>query len=234
MARLLEIATRFQAKIRSFGFLAAVSVVVAILVIHLQPNRWTSGRDSKQPINFDPAVYDFGNVLQVQVIRHEFRLFNGSDTAVRVIAMQTTCSCTVVAQDLIGKTIQAHSAVLVPVQFDTGTRDGPATAEVIVELKTEGVNYKARAVLRAEVLSEFAIQPQSVDFGTLKPGEVATRTVVFRANQAKALKIMDARSAHKAFSVSMRWTPKTGPLVKMDFRRSAGEKADDESKTQTA
>ena len=33
----------------------------------------------------------------------------------------------------------------------------------------------------------------------------------------------------------MRWTPKTGPQVKMDFRRSAGEeKADYESKTQTA
>ena len=33
----------------------------------------------------------------------------------------------------------------------------------------------------------------------------------------------------------LRWTPKTGPLVKMDFRRSAGEeKADYESKTQTA
>ena len=33
----------------------------------------------------------------------------------------------------------------------------------------------------------------------------------------------------------LRWTPKTGPQVKMDFRWSAGEeKADDESKTQTA
>ena len=33
----------------------------------------------------------------------------------------------------------------------------------------------------------------------------------------------------------MRWTPKTGPLVKMDFCWSAGEeKADYESKTQTA
>jgi hypothetical protein len=33
----------------------------------------------------------------------------------------------------------------------------------------------------------------------------------------------------------VRWTPKTGPLVKMDFRWSAGkEKADYESKTQTA
>ena len=34
---------------------------------------------------------------------------------------------------------------------------------------------------------------------------------------------------------ALRWTPKTGPQVKMDFRWSAGEeKADDESKTQTA
>jgi hypothetical protein len=33
----------------------------------------------------------------------------------------------------------------------------------------------------------------------------------------------------------VRWTPKTGPPVKMDFCRSAGEeKADYESKTQTA
>jgi hypothetical protein len=33
----------------------------------------------------------------------------------------------------------------------------------------------------------------------------------------------------------LRWTPKTGPQVKMDFRWSAGEKkADYESKTETA
>ena len=34
---------------------------------------------------------------------------------------------------------------------------------------------------------------------------------------------------------NLRWTPKTGPQVKMDFRWSAGEKkADYESKTETA
>jgi len=39
----------------------------------------------------------------------------------------------------------------------------------------------------------------------------------------------------KAGVVTVRWTPKTRPPVKMDFRRSAGEeKADYESKTQTA
>ncbi len=38
-----------------------------------------------------------------------------------------------------------------------------------------------------------------------------------------------------AYSEELRWTPKIGPQVKMDFRWSAGaEKADDESKTQTA
>ena len=36
-------------------------------------------------------------------------------------------------------------------------------------------------------------------------------------------------------AVELRWTPKTGPQVKMDFRWSAGEKkADYESKTETA
>ena len=32
----------------------------------------------------------------------------------------------------------------------------------------------------------------------------------------------------------LRWTPKTGPLVKMDFWSAGAEKADDESQTQTA
>ena len=41
--------------------------------------------------------------------------------------------------------------------------------------------------------------------------------------------------AAKPAGESMRWTPKTGPQVKMDFRWSASEKkADYESKTQTA
>jgi len=41
--------------------------------------------------------------------------------------------------------------------------------------------------------------------------------------------------ASRELEHKLRWTPKTGPQVKMDFRWSAGEeKADDESKTQTA
>ena len=42
-------------------------------------------------------------------------------------------------------------------------------------------------------------------------------------------------SADEMYSlVTLRWTPKIRPPVKMDFRGSAGQKADDESKTQAA
>ncbi len=45
----------------------------------------------------------------------------------------------------------------------------------------------------------------------------------------------EAKDILARVDVAVRRTPKTGPLVKMDFRRSTGEeKADDESKTQTA
>ena len=46
--------------------------------------------------------------------------------------------------------------------------------------------------------------------------------------------VADVYNPNGQLMASLRWTPKTGPLVKMDFRRSAGEKADDESQTQTA
>src|SRR6266436_1945015 len=53
----------------------------------------------------------------------------------------------------------------------------------------------------------------------------------FQSNRSERIR----RSGESSKNCKVRWTPKTGPQVKMDFRRSAGEeKADYESKTQTA
>jgi hypothetical protein len=51
----------------------------------------------------------------------------------------------------------------------------------------------------------------------------------------KAFAVNDATYFKRIRNNEVRWTPKTGPQVRMDFRRSAGEeKADYESETQTA
>ena len=53
--------------------------------------------------------------------------------------------------------------------------------------------------------------------------------------EIKTIKADSSTESNEKTLRDLRWTPKTGPQVKMDFRWSAGEeKADDESKTQTA
>jgi len=62
--------------------------------------------------------------------------------------------------------------------------------------------------------------------GHVEQGKLSNLTVI-SADRTKDVVVVQPKA--------MRWTPKTGPQVKMDFHWSAGEeKADDESKTQTA
>src|ERR1041385_3974615 len=166
-------------------------IIVAGVVIGmgflLNVDRVRSGEKNEVPISFDHLVFNFGTILQTGQTQHEFRLINHSDASLRIVGLRTTCSCTTTAEDLIGKRIKPHEAIRIPVTYDAGYRDGHVSSSVKVIVEGITNQYELEAVLEGEVCADFQLVPDDVDFGALKPGTEAVRTILCYRKNMKAL-----------------------------------------------
>jgi hypothetical protein len=72
---------------------------------------------------------------------------------------------------------------------------------VEVALDAKSARYKTRAILRGEVNEDFTVEPNSVDFGSLRPGEEVVRTVVFRPKALKKLEVTVPKSSGIPFEI---------------------------------
>ena len=121
-----------------------------------------------------------GTVFQGEIVHQEFHLQNRSDAEMRIVGARTTCGCTLFPETLIATLIRPHGSVVVPVEYHSGLGDGPISGDLEITVAGKGIDYIVRGSLRGEVVAEFTIEPQLLDFGSLRPGEEVTRTVLFR------------------------------------------------------
>jgi hypothetical protein len=158
-------------KENALGLLAGAAIVVAsaLAIHHPYPGK-------EGVVTFDPISFDFGKLPQAEVKRHNFKLVNHGDAEVRVLALRSTCKCTVV-ETMTGQRIAAKGFLVIPVEFHTGSDQGSGAAKVEALLERQGERYYARALISAFVEGDFEIQPRSLDFGLVKAGEKAIRII---------------------------------------------------------
>jgi hypothetical protein len=156
-----------------------------------------------------PEVYDFGTVFQAETLSYPFSLSNQSAAVLRVIRIETTCSCSTIAETLVGRTIPPRGSLTIPVEYAVGDREGPVSSFVsIFVAATNSMNhiYELQAHMKGTALPEFVIEPPMLDFGSLKPGERSAKTITFLPKQAKTLKIFPTAPIVNAFSISVQQT----------------------------
>ena len=166
----------------------AVIGFLALLVFAVARFKTSGSADniSKQLVGFDPPFFYFGTALQAQTIPHDFRLVNRSTNELRIVAMKSSCSCTMVADEVLGRVLRPNEECMIPVTFETGSRHGHSDSTIDVILEASGLRYIAKAMLSGEVTADFAYTPRAVDFGTLRPGETATQEVFLKPKPYRA------------------------------------------------
>jgi len=179
--------------------------IVAVLsaAITARDNKKESST-SELLVSFDPPSFNFGTVLQNEIVQHEFRLVNRSSNEMRIVSLQTSCSCTLAAEASGTKVIPPHDAIVIPVEFHSGARDGSVSSSVTVRLEENGGHpHFAQAILQGNVNADFTIDPLGVDFGALKPGQEATQKIVLRPKALTSISITNLRSSGKEFQVAL-------------------------------
>lgn len=195
---------RFLSAENILGFLVGVGLVGFLFACaHFRKTPTTADSTNLNLIRFDPPIFDYGTVLQSETITNTFHLCNKSTNAMKIIASNTSCSCTAFIDGLIGSIIGPGECLAVPVEFKTGARTGPSSSFLTVSVESKGARQEAVAELKGIVSVDFSVEPASVDFGGIKPGQSSTRMVTFRPNAVKELSIIAAERLPSEYDVSI-------------------------------
>jgi hypothetical protein len=180
---------------RNFSVVAlALCVTLAFYFIILRLYAPSSSHADTVTVEFDPPVLDLGTIFQNQKIRRDFKLFNRGAHEVRILSIRSTCNCTAFGESLARRSVPAGGSVLIPVEYESSADDGTISSRVEVGVETAGKKYYVQARVQGQITADFAIVPRLVDFGTLKPGEHATKTINFVRGGSADVRIKRVRS----------------------------------------
>lgn len=185
-----------NSKIKSFlynetfiGLLAGLFIVLLLFILSQNEvvqiaksdkNKIHKGKEELE-VFFDPAFVYYSNVLQATTINHNFRLVNKSTNEMVIYEIRSGCSCTIVSNEFVGKTIKPDQEIFIPVSFYSDSRSGINDSVIEVFLGWNSNRFLAPAILRVDVIEDYVYSPKSVDFGEIYPGQSATQTVRFIA-----------------------------------------------------
>lgn len=191
-------------------FAGCIFIIAGLLVMALWGKSHIKTLNVVEIAAINPPIFDFGTVLQAQTISHSFALVNQSDRELCVVAIKPSCTCTVVRDEALGKTIPPGGHLTIPVDFAVGERQGSVSSFVSIFVAATNAMknlYEVQAHMQGNALPEFTIEPDAINFGSLKPGEQVSKTVAFMPGNAKNLEISDPVSTVKEFQVSLQKPP---------------------------
>lgn len=166
--------TRLGRGIVLAAMLAGVALVGTAL---LQFPRRGAVRAGISGIFCEQPVQDFGTLSLADATRqreHEFVITNGASHAVRIVKTTTTCGCTVAS--VTDAPIAPGGSAKVKVVVDWSQRAGGQGAAVTLHTDSSVVPTLMLWV-RGALKVPAAVSPEEVNFGTLRPGESASRVI---------------------------------------------------------
>lgn len=150
-------------------------------------------------IQFDHTEHDFGEADAGEDVTHVFHFRNVEDEVLRIEKVRTSCGCT-------GALVSEKDAAPggtgeIEARFRTRGYRGPVQKSLTVE-SSDPRSKQVRLTIRRKVLSEFTIEPRSINWGTVRKGDVPWPVESsIQGRKGKRLAVKEARSDSRAISL---------------------------------
>jgi len=105
-----------------------------------------------KPDTRNSYFWDFGQVKEGEVLKHNFRLKNESKDILKIKDVHTSCGCTV--SEVKKKTLLADEETLIEVQFDSKGYSGPIEQYIYVHTDNLDNNPIIGYIIKAEVVKK--------------------------------------------------------------------------------
>jgi len=97
----------------------------------------------------DPFTWDFGQVKEAEVLKHEFILKNDSTKPLNIKEVNTSCGCTV--SEVKKKNLEPGESTLIEVKFDSTGYSG--SVQQYIYVNTDSIeNPVIRFTIKADVI----------------------------------------------------------------------------------
>jgi hypothetical protein len=150
-------------------------VVVGALVL-LSATRGRAEPGSWADSLFDKHGIDFGPVPRGAKVRHNFVLTNRFQEPLTILDVRASCGCT--SGRASTATVPPGGQAVIEAEMDTRNFVGPkATTLTVTLLTASGRQAEARFGVRSNILPDIVLNPGSVDFGVVAPGQTPEQTI---------------------------------------------------------
>jgi hypothetical protein len=156
----------------TFGVLLGAA---AVGVGWLRWKSFASGRQETGLICQQPE-FDFGTLplKDVGKLEHRFVLQNSSSHSIRITKVAATCGCT--SAKAVDETVPANGSTQVIATINWAQKPGPQTVQL--EVRTDNLTRPyVHLLIQGLVQVPAVLSYDSLNFGVLRPGEVAKRVI---------------------------------------------------------
>ncbi len=166
---------------------------------------------------FSELKYDFGSVAKGAEVKHVIEITNPWKETVTLSGPVSSCACTSPVLDKYE--LKSKETAQLALNLDTLHFSGKKTGVTVSLSATfDGVNFKAiRIPVEAYIRGDVVIEPGSVQFGHVSPGEVAERRVRIRYAGRSNWTIRNVRSKNTHLTAVAHEVSRTGINVEYEL-----------------
>lgn len=182
--------------------ICGIACIATLFALGFAAFRLSRTADLGSGVSFDVAAIDLGDLAQGESVTREFTLRNRLNVPITIAAIETSCSCSTLPEK-IRDIVAPNDQITIPVTMHAGGHDGRLSAKVSVyyRIGSEPLRHVADAVLSAQVLPDFRLEPKLLDFGTVTELDSVRRSVEIRPAGLLDAKVLDASSSHESFRI---------------------------------
>jgi hypothetical protein len=170
---------------------------------------------------FSETSHDFGTVARGAKAEYKITIENIYNEEAHITACYSSCECT--TGTLNARTLKTWDKAVLTVAVNTRSYYGPRDATIT--LKFDPPFSEVQVHVHANIRSDVVVQPESVQFGTVKLGSPAEKKVGINYAGRSDWKILRVECANPSLSGEVVETARTGNKVSYDLVATLKEKA---------
>lgn len=158
----------------------------------------------KQPkIEAPELLYDFGDVQEGNIVKHEFVVKNTGDDVLEIKRVRASCGCTAAKPEK--NRLAPGESTTIMVEFNSEDRGGIQRKHIYVnsndpETPELRLSFMCNVLKKEEVTSELGgpklkLSRNQHNFGIVNEGEVVSAELEFRNSGSELLKISEVKSS---------------------------------------
>jgi hypothetical protein len=209
---------KFNKKKKEMSMFRSFTSGLILLVCLLAGNAWAAPK-----LLVEQSIFDFGEVLQGQKVRHSFIFSNGGDEPLLIEKVKSSCGCT--AALVSTKTLAPGENGEVQANFDS-TRFHGAVTKTVSLYSNDPAQPITKLYVKGKIKVPLSIMPAKINLGQVMAGTLATTTLTLQNQGDVAIRLDKVQTSSPALTTKLSsetLAPGQSTLINIELVTKSGQ-----------